>query len=197
MRCNTCGNRDPRKFGADYDVGESICGSCGTVTQLTQDNPFIRSEKLGSFINWGSCGSSELVASLKRVERTCIGPSNTATETLIAELSEKANIPEGVKNSVLEYSKTHGIGGRGMRRKEAIAALLFIFSKKDPRVNKTLNEICEATSTNRQRVGRYLIQLTLDNGLTLEQRTPEHYLRKYGGTLKLSDHMIERTVELI
>lgn len=93
---------------------------------------------------------SEFVASLKRVERITLGPA-TIINTIVKDLSVRADIPEGIRNSVIDYSSQHKIEGFRMKRREVLAALLYIFSKNDPRVNKSIGEIWQEHPATRLR----------------------------------------------
>src|SRR5208282_1365111 len=128
---------------------------------------------------------------------TTLGPSSTAIETLVEEFSKKAVIHEGIRNSVIEYNSIHRIEGRGMRRREAVAALLYIFSKNDLRVNKSIDEICEATCTERRTVGRYILRFTLYGDLELQNRRPEEYLSWLGSKLSVSKELVDKGREII
>ncbi len=137
------------------------------------------------------------MAGLKRVERTTLGQTSSRIDALIEELAEKASVPEGVRNAVVEYNGGHRIEGRGMRRREAVAALLYIFSKNDLRLNKSINEICEATGADRRLVGRYLVRFTLYGDLELQSRKSEEYLSWLGSKMSASKELVDKGREII
>ena len=84
-----------------------------------------------------------------------------------------------------------------MRKREEVAALLYIFSKNDPRVNKSIEEICEATSADRHLVGRYIKEFVLYGDLTLQNRRPEEYLSWLGSKLSVNRELLDKGREFI
>ena len=134
--------------------------------------------------------NSDYVAALRRIERTTFNNSKEVVRRQIDELSHKAEIPEGVRIAVTEYAEANKLGGRGTRMRAEIAALLYIFSKNDKRVNKPLNELCEATGTEKRIVSRYITKFVLYGHVAIANRTVEEYLTMIGSHLSLDKELV-------
>jgi transcription initiation factor TFIIIB Brf1 subunit/transcription initiation factor TFIIB len=134
---------------------------------------------------------------LRRIERTTFDNSKEVVRRQIKELSHKADIPEGVRIAVTEYAEANNLGGRGVRRRAEITALLYIFSKNDRRVNKPLNELCEATGTEKRIVNRYITKFVLYGHIAIANRTAEEYLTMIGSKLSLEKELVQKGKELI
>jgi transcription initiation factor TFIIIB Brf1 subunit/transcription initiation factor TFIIB len=160
-------------------------------------NTFRKSEQLGSVTDQSFPAYSDYVAALRRIERTTFDNSKEIVRRQIDELSRRAEIPEGVRIAVTEYADANKLGGRGIRMRSEITALLYIFSKNDNRVNKPLNELCEATGTQKRIVGRYITRLVLYGNLSIANRTAEEYLTMIGSKLSLEKELVQKGKELI
>jgi transcription initiation factor TFIIIB Brf1 subunit/transcription initiation factor TFIIB len=134
---------------------------------------------------------------LRRIERTTFDSSKEMVRRQIDELSHKAEIPEGVRIAVTEYAEANKLGGRSTRKRAEITALLYIFSKNDRRVNKPLNELCEATGTEKRTVSRYITKYVLYGNITIANRTAEEYLTMIGSKLSLDKELVYKGKELI
>jgi transcription initiation factor TFIIIB Brf1 subunit/transcription initiation factor TFIIB len=140
---------------------------------------------------------SDYVAALRRIEKTTFDNSKEVVRRQIDELSKKAEIPEGVRIAVTDYAEANNLGGRGVRKRAEITALLYIFSKNDNRVNKPLNELCEATGTEKRTVGRYITKLVLQGNVAIANRTAEDYLTVIGSKLSLEKELVQKGTEFI
>jgi transcription initiation factor TFIIIB Brf1 subunit/transcription initiation factor TFIIB len=169
-----------------------VCNRCRKVAPLELTNAFRKSEGLGSVSDQHFPANSDYLMALRRIERTTFDSSKEVVRRQIDELSHKAKIPEGVRIAVTEYAEANKPGGRGIRKRAEITALLYIFSKNDKRVNKPLNELCEATGTEKRIVSRYITKLVLYGNVTIANRTPEEFLTMIGSKLSLDKELVQK-----
>jgi transcription initiation factor TFIIIB Brf1 subunit/transcription initiation factor TFIIB len=164
---------------------------------------FIRSESLGSVpdptIRLVPGSDAGLLGSIRRVGNSIL-PDGAALkfEREVRGQSRKLAIPEHIQEAVIHYNLTHREVIAGLKRRETVAVLLFIFSKNDMRAHRTLDEICEVNGVRRLTVNRYLTQFVLDNGLKLAQRKPEDFILRFASRLepKPQPEQIEKGIEI-
>ena len=64
-------------------------------------------------------------------------------------------------------------------------------------MNKPLNELCEATGTEKRIVSRYITKLVLYGNVAIANRTAEEYLSMIGSKLSLDKELVRKGRELI
>lgn len=154
-------------------------------------------ETLGSIPDPNYHSDNEIGGSLKRVGIAGLADWSDAKWSMLAEESaKKIGAPELIRDSVIQYRLHHRQSMKRVHQREAVAALLFVFSKKYLKNHMSLKSLCETVGANRVKTGRYLTRFILEDGLKSNYKSPEDYVRAYGSRLSIDRNVVVMSVEI-
>ena len=186
-----CGNKDRRRFVYDPECGEVVCKECGLVRESHFEN------RGPSFTQYGILGStfdprrSSDPKSLYAMVRLKNRNDWTTAKDLrwhykSKQLCEKANAPQCVHDSIMNFYLGNRKSLKCLRKSEAITALIYVYTRQLDLYSTSLGKLCESLGADKSLTLRYLYRFACDYKLRIARKQPSDYIKIFVPKLRVA-----------
>jgi len=196
-----CGNKDRRRFVYDPERGEVVCKDCGLVKELRFEGKgpsFSQYGILGSTFNPRRNSNPEARYTMMRlkVQNDWTTAKDLRWHYKSKQLCEKANAPNCVHDSIMNFYLGNRKSLQGLRKAETITALIYAYTRQLDLYSTSLGKLCESLGADKSLTLRYLYRFTCDYKLRIARKQPSDYIKIFAPRLRVAQGILQKALTI-